>query len=83
MVPAFAMTAAQLSALIFIALLIVAGVVVMGFTADDILNPRSDHDPDNNELPTHQNGEADTLYKGVVVILFIGLVGITVTALLH
>lgn len=83
MVPALAMTAAQLSALIFIAILIVAGVVVMGLTADDILNSRSDHDPNHNEPPTHQSGGSDTLYKGVVVILLIGLVGAVVTAVLH
>ena len=83
MVPALAMTAAQLSALIFIALLIVAGAIIMGLTPNDILNPRPDHDPDNNELPTHQNGGTDTLYKGMVVILLIGLVGAVVTAVLH
>lgn len=76
MVPALVMTAAQLSALIFIAVLIVAGVVVMGLTPNDILNPRSDHKPDNPD-------GADTLYKGVVTILFIGLVGIVVTVCLH
>lgn len=76
MIPALAMTAAQLSALIFIALLIVAGVVVMGLTPDDILNPRPGHESNNPS-------GADTLYKGVVTILFIGLVGIVVTVCLH
>ena len=83
MFPVLAMTAAQLSALIFIAILIVAGVVVMGLTADDILNPHPDHESDYNEPPTHQSGGSDTLYKGVVVILLIGLVGAVVTAILH
>lgn len=76
MFPVFAMTAAQLSALVFIAILIVAGVIVMGLTPNDILNPRPDHEPDNHD-------EADTLYKGVITILFIGLVGIVVTVCLH
>lgn len=76
MFPTLAMTAAQLSALIFIALLIVAGLVVMGLTPNDILNPRPDHESDNPD-------GADTLYKGVIMILLIGLVGIAVTALLH
>ena len=83
MFPVLAMTAAQLSAVIFIAILIIAGAVVMGLTADDILDPHHDHDPDNNEPPTHYFGGTDTLYHGVVVILLIGLVGIIVTALLH
>lgn len=83
MFPTLAMTAAQLSALIFIAILIIAGVVVMGLTPDDILNPRPDHEPDSDKLPSHHPNDADTLYKGVVVILIIGLVGIAVTAVLH
>lgn len=76
MFPALAITAAQMSALVFIAILIIMGVVVMGLTPNDILNPRSDHNSNNP-------GGADTLYKGVVVILLIGLVGIIVTAILH
>lgn len=83
MFPALAMTAAQLSALIFIALLIVAGVIVMGLTPNDILNPRPDHDIDNDEPPTRNPSGANTLYKGVVAILIIGLVGIIVTVCLH
>lgn len=80
---ALAMTAAQLSALIFIALLIVAGAVVMVLTPNDILDPRPDHDPNTNEPPHHNPGGADTLYNGVLVILLIGVVGAVVTALLH
>lgn len=76
MFPALAMTAAQLSALIFIAILIVVGAVVMGLTPNDILNPCPNHEPDNHD-------GADTLYKGAVVILLIGLVGVVVTAFLH
>lgn len=80
---ALAMTAAQLSALIFIALLIVAGVVVMRLTPNDILDPHHEHDLDDNQPPIHHSGETDTFYKGVVVIFLIGLVGIAVTAFLH
>lgn len=83
MFPVLAMTAAQLSALIFIALLIVAGVVVMVLTPNDILNPHPDNEPDNDKLPSHDGGGADTLYKGVIVIFLIGLIGIAVTAFLH
>lgn len=83
MVSALAMTAAQLSALIFIAILIVAGVVVMSRTPNDILDPRHEHDLDDNQPPIHHSGKADTFYKGVMVIFFIGLVGIAVTAFLH
>lgn len=83
MFPVLTMTAAQLSALIFIALLIVAGVVVMGLTPNDILDPRLDHEPDNDKPLSHDGGGADTLYKGVIVIFLIGLVGIAVTAFLH
>lgn len=83
MFPALVMTAAQLSALIFITLLIITGVVIVSLTPNDILNPRPDHDLDNNELPNQNPGGADTLYKGVVAILIIGLIGIIVTAILH
>lgn len=83
MFPALAMTAAQLSALIFIALLLITGVVIMSLTPNDILNPRPDHDLDNNEPPTQNPDGADTLYKGVVAILILGLVGTVVTACLH
>lgn len=83
MFPALAMTAAQLSALIFIALLIITGVVIMSLTPNDILNPRPDHNPNNDEPPTRNPSGADILYKGVVAILIIGLIGIIVTAILH
>lgn len=80
---ALAMTAAQLSALIFIAILIIEGVIVMSLTTNDILDPQHDHDPNTNEPPHHNPGGADTLYNGVLVILLIGVVGAVVTALLH
>lgn len=76
-----AMAAEQISALVFIGILIGAGVVVMGFTTNDILSPRRDLDKD--QPPSYSGGGADTLYSGVVVILLIGVVGAVITGLVH
>lgn len=71
MFPMLAIAAPQISALVFISILIIAGAVVMGLTTNDILSSGYDR------------GGADTLYNGVVVILLIGVIGAVVTALFH
>lgn len=68
MIPFIAMAAEQLSALIFIGILVIAGAIVLTLSTKTIL---------------HNGDGSDVLYRGVVIVLGIGIIGAIVTALVH